>query len=172
MESWEFGRMVRQWRDKVAPETIGVPQGRRRRATGLRREELAAAAGNFIGSGSRAVLTEQEHADLLAGMAADLRLTVSRYPADRSLAQLVDTLTADSPRFAELWRSADLQTRPDPARRKVIAHPAVGPITLDRDALVVAGDDLRIMVYTAEPGSEDADKLSLAIVLGTQSLIG
>jgi len=36
----------------------------------------------------------------------------------------------------------------------------------------VAGDDLRIMVYTAEPGTEDAVRLELAIVLGTQSLVG
>jgi hypothetical protein len=35
---------------------------------------------------------------------------------------------------------------------------------------VVAGDNLRIMAYTAEPGTEDADRLELAIVLGTQSL--
>jgi len=37
--------------------------------------------------------------------------------------------------------------------------------------LIVAGDDLRITVYTAEPGSEDAEKLGLAIVLGTQALV-
>src|SRR3954471_1359229 len=37
--------MVRRCRDRVAPETVGVPVGRRRRATGLRREELAGLAG-------------------------------------------------------------------------------------------------------------------------------
>src|SRR6478736_6097364 len=41
----EFGRMVRRSRDRVAPESVGVPVGRRRRATGLRREELAGLAG-------------------------------------------------------------------------------------------------------------------------------
>src|SRR6201995_3200718 len=45
MEGWEFGRMVRRWRDRVAPEAVGVPVGRRRRAAGLRREELAGLAG-------------------------------------------------------------------------------------------------------------------------------
>jgi transcriptional regulator with XRE-family HTH domain len=43
--SWEFGRTVRRWRDRVAPKTVGVPVGTRRRATGLRREELAGLAG-------------------------------------------------------------------------------------------------------------------------------
>src|ERR1700744_3990651 len=45
MDSWEFGPTVRQWRDRVAPASVGVAQGRRRRATGLRREELANLAG-------------------------------------------------------------------------------------------------------------------------------
>jgi hypothetical protein len=49
--------------------------------------------------------------------------------------------------------------------------PAVGRITLDCDTLIVAADDLRIMIYTAEPETEDAERVSLAIVLGTQALI-
>jgi hypothetical protein len=47
----------------------------------------------------------------------------------------------------------------------------VGRIALDCDTLIVAADDLRIMIYTAEPETEDAARLALAIVLGTQSLI-
>ena len=50
------------------------------------------------------------------------------------------------------------------ARRKVIDHPAVGRITLDCDTLIVAADDLRIMIYTAEPETEDVERLSFAIV--------
>ncbi len=45
METWEFGRMLRRSRDRVAPATVGVPLGGRRRAAGLRREELAGLAG-------------------------------------------------------------------------------------------------------------------------------
>ena len=41
----EFGRVVRQWRDRVSPEAAGVPVGGHRRAAGLRREELAQLAG-------------------------------------------------------------------------------------------------------------------------------
>ena len=44
MESWEFGQAIRRWRDRLAPETVGVPVGDRRRAAGLRREELAGLA--------------------------------------------------------------------------------------------------------------------------------
>ena len=48
----------------------------------------------------------------------------------------------------------------------------MGALTLDCDLLKVAGSDLTIMVYTAEPGTEDAEKLALIAVLGTQSLVG
>ncbi|WP_027344651.1 helix-turn-helix transcriptional regulator [Hamadaea tsunoensis] len=280
MEAWEFGRTVRRWRDRAAPEAVGVPVGRRRRAAGLRREELASLAGisadyltrleqgratapsaqvvealaralrlsdperdllyqlaghaapgpgvvpsrltpsvqrlldrlaytpvvvydptwtlvmanapydalmgetstwrdlernavwrNLLGPKSRVVHTEREQADHEARLVADLRLTASRYPADRSLRKLVADLTARSPRFAELWDSDAPPPLPDMSKRKTIDHPSVGRITLDCDTLLVAVDDLRITVYTAEPGTQDAERLALAIVLGTQSLV-
>lgn len=273
--------MVRRWRDRVAPETVGVRVGGRRRATGLRREELAGLAGisadyltrleqgrstspsaqvveslaralrlsdaerdllyrlaghaapgfdvvpsritasvqrlldrlantpvvvydatwtllvanapydalmgetttwrgiernavwrNIVGPGTRAVHTQEEKADFEASLVADLRLTAARYPADRTLRRLVSELVARSQRFAELWESGDPEPhQQDPSRHKTIDHPTVGRITLDCDTLIVAADDLRIMVYTAEPGTEDAERLALAVVLGTQSLV-
>ena len=48
----------------------------------------------------------------------------------------------------------------------------MGALTLDCDVLSVAGSDLRIMIYTAEPGTRDAERLALLAVLGTQSLVG
>jgi MmyB-like transcription regulator ligand binding domain len=87
------------------------------------------------------------------------------------LKQLTRDLAAHSPRFVELWESGGAEPHHDYGRRKIIDHPDVGRITLDCDVLVVAADDLRIMIYTAEPETEDAERLALAIVLGTQSLI-
>ncbi|MEZ0112642.1 transcriptional regulator with XRE-family HTH domain [Catenulispora sp. EB89] len=280
MESSEFGRMVRRSRDRVAPEAVGMPAGRRRRAVGLRREELAALAGisadyltrleqgratapsvqvvealaqalrlpdaerevlyrlaghampgpdlvpsrltpsvqrlldrlshtpvvvydatwtlltanapydALMGETShlhglernaiwrnlhglnRTVHTPREQADHEARLVADLRLTASRYPADQSLRRLVRDLADDSPRFADLWDAGDTPPPPaDLAKQKVVEHPSVGRIALDCDTLIVAGDDLRIMAYTAEPGTADAERLALAIVVGTQSLV-
>jgi transcriptional regulator with XRE-family HTH domain len=280
VESWAFGQAVRRWRDRAAPETAGLPVGGRRRAAGLRREELAALAGisvdyltrleqgratspssqvvealaralrlsdaerellfrlaglaapghdvvsaritpsvqrlldrlahtpvvvydaawnlivanraydalmgettswrgierngvwrNLVGPGSRAVDTPEEHALLESRLVADLRMTAARYPADRELGRLITQLTSQSPRFAELWKSSEVVSPQDQARHKIIEHPDVGLIALDCDTLIVAGDDLRIMVYTAEPDTEDAERLALAIVLGTQSLV-
>jgi hypothetical protein len=62
--------------------------------------------------------------------------------------------------------------RPAPSRPKTIDYPHVGALSLDRDALSVTGSDLRIMVYTARPGSQDVDCLALLDVVGTQSFVG
>jgi len=279
VEAWEFGRTLRRWRDRVTPDAVGVSSGVRRRATGLRREEVAALAGisvdyltrleqgravspseqviealaralrlsdaerdhlfslaglaapglgmvstwippsvqrlldrlantpvcihdaawnlivanapydalmgettawrgierngvwrNLIGPGNRAVHTPAEKAAFDEGLVASLRLTAGRYPTDRTLHTLINELRAASQRFVELWETAELPDPRDQSRRKIIDHPDVGRITLDCDVLTVAGDDLRITVYTTEPASQDAKKLELSIILGTQTL--
>ena len=280
MQAWEFGATLRRWRDRVTPEAVGLPVGRRRRTSGLRREELASLAGisvdyltrleqgratapsdqvvealaralrlsdaereqlfalaglatpgsgvvpmritpsvqrlldrlahtpvcvhdaawnlllanapydalmgetstwrgiernavwrHLAGPGNRAVHTAAERAEFEEGLVASLRLTAGRYPTDRALARLISELRASSPRFVDLWQTAEL---PDPraqSRHKTIDHPGVGLITLDCDLLIAPGDDLRLTIYTAEPGTDDAERLALAMVLGTQTLV-
>ncbi|MDQ6657911.1 MAG: helix-turn-helix transcriptional regulator [Actinomycetota bacterium] len=278
MEGQEFGRAVRRWRDKASPEAVGLPAGGRRRATGLRREELAGITGisvdyltrleqgratspstqviealaralrltdperellfrlggqlppgrqtvsqriptsmqrlldrlsgnpvavydamwtlidanraydalsgasgwrgiernaiwrNLVGPGPFAMQTPLQLIEQQEGLVADLRLTAARYPADPRVQRLVAELFRQSPRFAGLWSSGDIKSHEDRSRHKFIDHPEVGRIGLDCDTLVVAGDDLRIMVYSTEPATEDAERLTLAIVLGRQSL--
>ncbi len=135
----------------------------------LRGIERNAVWRNLVGPGNRAAHTPSEKADLDAQLVADLRLTAARYPADRRLQLLIRQLGAASSRFVELWES-DVPA-PRTSRHKVIEHPVVGPIALDCDTLVVTDDDIRVMVYSAEPASDDADRLALAIVLGTQQLV-
>jgi hypothetical protein len=126
---------------------------------------------HLVGPGTRAVHTPEQQAEFEAGLVADLRLTAARYSADQRLKQLTRDLAAQSPRFVELWDSGAPRPHQDFGRRKVIDHPDVGRITVDCDTLIVAADDLRIMIYTAEPETPDAELLALAIVLGTQSLV-
>lgn len=280
MHHSEFGRTLRRLRDHVAPETVGIVPGGRRRAEGLRREELAAladisadyltrleqgratapsaqvvealarslrvadaerellfrqaghavpgadvvpsrippsvqrlldrladtpfvvldAAGtiltanapydalmgpvaalrghernatwrHLVGPGGRAVHVPEEQRVFEASLVASLRLTAARYPRDRGLRQLVRDLRAASPRFVELWDAGGSPPPRDSGRRKTILHPVVGAITVDCDTLQIATDDLTVMAYTAEPGTEDAERLALAVVLGTQSLV-
>ncbi len=82
--------------------------------------------------------------------------------------RLVAELRAGSASFAELWEAGAVGSHE--AARKTILHPEVGPVTLDCDVLSVSGSDLRIVAYTAEPGSEDAEGLALLSVVGTRAL--
>ncbi|MBL1088017.1 MULTISPECIES: helix-turn-helix transcriptional regulator [Streptomyces] len=124
----------------------------------------------FLGSGGRVRHTAQSRRALETAVVADLRAAVRRYPADQRLRQLIAELRANSDRFAELWDSGAVGRHE--ASRKTIDHPQVGTMTLDCDLLSVAGSDLRIMIYTAEPGTEDAERLELLAVLGTQTMVG
>jgi hypothetical protein len=126
---------------------------------------------HLTGMANRTVHTPEEWSEFKALMVADLRTTVSRYPADQALRRLIKDLSAQSRLFAELWEADTPQSRREQSKRKTIEHPEVGRLTLDCDTLFVATDDLRIMIYTAEPGTEDAERLQLAIVLGTQELV-
>jgi hypothetical protein len=58
------------------------------------------------------------------------------------------------------------------SRTKTFAHPELGTITLDCDALAVQGSDLQVIVYTAPTGSADAEALALLATIGRQSFPG
>lgn len=275
MSRSELGEALRVWRDRVTPDSVGLPAGGRRRARGLRREELSQLAGisadyvirleqgraanpsaqvvEALARALRLDAAEREHLFRLAGLAvpgpgtiprhitpgvhrildrlagtavavydatwtqllanplytaligqwdgkdlnaawrafvtsttrvrhtpesngalqellaADLRRTAALYPHDPVLRDLLAELRARSPRFAELWDTGN--TAEHRAARKTVDHPQIGAITLDCDVLHVAGSHLRIMVYTAQPGTEDAERLALLDVIGTQSLV-
>ncbi|MFI6683998.1 helix-turn-helix transcriptional regulator [Streptomyces sp. NPDC050485] len=124
----------------------------------------------FVGSDARVRHTSQSRLALESAVVADLRAAARRYPADRRLRHLITELRANSDRFAELWDSGAVGRHE--ASRKTIDHPHVGAVTLDCDVLSVAGSELRILIYTAEPGSQDAERLELLKVLGTQTLVG
>ncbi len=68
-------------------------------------------------------------------------------------------LLAKSTSFGSLWNRYEALT--DLPTRKTVAHPVLGDITLDCEVLMVAGNDLRIIVYTAAPGTSDAANLEL-----------
>lgn len=278
MTATELGKALRRWRDRVSPQAAGLPVGGHRRASGLRREELALLAGisvdyvtrleqgraanpsgqvvealsralrlsgdertylyglaelvppgpdvvpqfitpsvqrlldrlvdtpvavsdaamtlllanpmysalmgdfsglrgferngvwrNFLGRPTRVRHTPEEQRAFHAGLVAELRATSARYPADRQLRRMIGELRVQSAEFAELW-DAGVVGRLD-ASHKTIEHPQVGLVTLDCDLLRVEENDLHILVYSAEPGTEAAEKLELISVLGTQSLV-
>ncbi len=100
---------------------------------------------------------------------ADLHAALGRYPQEPELRSLVPDLHTASQRFAELWRARP--TAQHVTDRKTFDHPQVGRITLDCDVLTVHGTDLRLIVYSAPPGSRDAVALELiGVVVGAAGL--
>ena len=125
---------------------------------------------HFTSAGSYVRYTPEGRRAHEKGLVGSLRETSDRYPADPGLQSLIAQLCAHSTRFAELWDAGAVGRRD--SNRKIIDHPDVGTLELDCDILTVTGSDLRIMIYTAEPGTEAADRLALLSVLGTQSFAG
>ncbi|MBE1875696.1 helix-turn-helix transcriptional regulator [Myceligenerans pegani] len=271
----EFASVLRAWRDRVSPASVGLPAGAGRRARGLRREELAALAGvsvdyivrleqgraanpspqllgalavalrlddaerdhlfrvagaapprrgavprhitpgvqrviDRLGSIPLAVFTatheivrwnrlwaallgdpseyvgidrnfvwrhfihgtpeveyDDEHAEeFAADLVADLRAALGRYPHDAPLMQLISRLRAESPEFENRWSTARIAEH---RSSKKVIRTKVGRITVDCDVLAVPGSDLRVVAYTAAPGTEDAARLDLLRVTGLET---
>ncbi|GAA1550587.1 helix-turn-helix transcriptional regulator [Kribbella hippodromi] len=272
----ELGRTLHGWRDRVTPEQVGLAVGGRRRAPGLRREELAQLAGlsvdyivrleqgraespsvqvlsalaralrlsdaernhlfvlagevepspgrvsayippgvqrivdqlegaplcvcdaawtmitwnplfaamsgdpsrfqgrrrniiyrNFTEPGGRIVQTPEQQREFRNAMVTDLRASLARYPQDPELRALIEELRGYA-EFARLWDERVVGFHR--SERKTIRHPEVGDFSIDCDVLAVPGSDLRIVVYTAAPGTEAAEKLRLLSVIGLQAL--
>jgi transcriptional regulator with XRE-family HTH domain len=98
---------------------------------------------------------------------ADLRRAAGRYPNDPRLARLIQSRLAGNEHFAQLWRDGGVAGHRED--RKVIQHPEIGDITVDCDVLNDSDTDLKVVAYTAAPGSEDETKLGLARVVGAQA---
>lgn len=101
---------------------------------------------------------------------ADLRRASARYPGEARLAALIRRALDGNPRFAQLWRDAAVARHTED--RKTIRHPDVGDITVDCDVLSDGETDLKIIIYTAVPGSEDETKLDLTRIVGIRPAAG
>jgi hypothetical protein len=129
-----------------------------RSGTGSRNLLLAHFTGSTLGQGGNRIVYRSTDADAFgASLVADLRRVHGRYPNDRGVRQLVDTLLETSDRFRELWNTGAVGEHQ--SERKVVRNDLVGDIELDCDVFTVAGTDLRIVAYTAATGSDAAEKL-------------
>jgi len=111
---------------------------------------------------------EEDHAIHSRSYVATLRAAHGRMSHDPEADELVDALLAESPEFAALWNRHEVAVRGD--ERKRIVHPSVGLLTLDCQILTAENLTERLVVFTATPGSEDAERLTLLAVIGTQDL--
>ncbi|WP_049565230.1 helix-turn-helix transcriptional regulator [Nonomuraea sp. SBT364] len=103
-------------------------------------------------------LGDEEKGRFARASVADLRMAAGRYPDDAGLQALVTEMLALSPEFARLW--AEHEVRPRREQRKIITHPRVGRIEAICQVMPVPDrDDLRLVLYTAEPGSRSHQAL-------------
>jgi transcriptional regulator with XRE-family HTH domain len=123
---------------------------------------------HFAGLPSRVSHTPEQEARFEAAVVADLRSATARYPTDAGLRSLIKDLRGVSTDFARLWETGIVGVHETDT--KTIHHPDVGTLTLDCDVLMVPGSDLRIVAYTAAPGSDASDRLRLLNVIGTQAM--
>ncbi|MEU2979916.1 helix-turn-helix transcriptional regulator [Streptomyces hirsutus] len=103
-----------------------------------------------------------------ASLVADLRRSAGRYPDDAQLRQLAARLNETSTQFRELWQRHEIAEHGPTIRR--VVHSEVGTLDLDCDILTTQRHDLRILMYTAEPGSESDSRLALLATIGTQHM--
>ncbi|WP_280891220.1 helix-turn-helix transcriptional regulator [Streptomyces sp. LBL] len=133
-------------------------------------------AGALLGEFTRLPLTERNLLSLLLHPEADqtcpnrtatvaeliamLRTQVAACPGHPRAVQLIGELAVNSDEFATLWARHDVEETTRGRMR--VNHPLVGELNLDWDAYPLPGDPgPMLIVYTAEEGGPDAERLQL-----------
>lgn len=122
----------------------------------------------FTEPGSRDVYHRDDHGLRGRIFVAELRTVHSHQGDDSRAGALVRELLAKSPEFAAVWAAHEVAEKHPSTKRLV--HTEVGDLTLHCQTLLDTDAGHRLLVYTAEPGSVDAEKLDLIRVIGTQAL--
>ena len=111
----------------------------------------------FLDPHSRGFFLDWDHvADDLVGA---LRVQAGRDPRDRALSDLIGELSTRSDEFVARW--ARQNVRLHRTARKRLHNRVVGDIELTGNALELLGDDLTLIAYTADAGSQAEDQLQL-----------
>ncbi|GAA5038335.1 helix-turn-helix transcriptional regulator [Microbacterium fluvii] len=122
----------------------------------------------FTDPDTRALYDPRDHDYLGRMFASGLRqFAAARGPHSRAAA-LAEQLRGENDEFRRVWELHEVGLRPRETKRYV--HPEVGALTLACQTLLDEDRGHRLLVYTAAPGSESAEKLRLLSVLGAQAL--
>jgi transcriptional regulator with XRE-family HTH domain len=120
----------------------------------------------FADRGSRRLIPEDLQPVLMTSHVADLRATHARRPHDEEVNALIRDLLEASDEFRELWERHDVAVMRNCT--KTILHPVVGPLALASEVLLDSTGEQSLVLYTAQPGTDTADKLELLRVLGRE----
>jgi hypothetical protein len=121
----------------------------------------------FVIPGERSLYPQDDHDRHSRTYVANLRAVFGRDPGDVEARELIDALRRESPEFADLWSHHEVAVRRDTPKR--IAHPMIVLLTLDCQVLTAENQTERLVVFTAAPGSEDANRLELLSVVGSET---
>ncbi|HEY4915512.1 MAG TPA: helix-turn-helix transcriptional regulator [Solirubrobacteraceae bacterium] len=154
----DLGVTLRQ--NRLAESLAGVQT----HYTGLRRSMIYRW---FTEPDQRAIHPLEDHPKHSRIHVASLRAVHGRSADDLEARELVDRLLAESEEFGTLWERHEVASRTGTMKR--FLHPLVGPLTLDCQVLTAENVTERLIVFTASPGSEDADRLALLSVVGSQA---
>lgn len=108
------------------------------------------------------------HEHLARLWASGLREAATRRGPQSRAARYVELLLERSEEFRAVWALHEVGVRPSELKRFV--HPELGVLELQCQNLVDPAQSHSLLVYTAEPGSESAEKLQLLAVIGAQQL--
>jgi hypothetical protein len=111
---------------------------------------------------------EVDHGRQSRAHVAALRAAYGVLGARSRAGEIVAELSARSEEFVRLWEAHEVSRRFE--QHKVMVHPQVGEIEVDCQALFTEDESQALIVLTAAPGSEAADKLEFLRVLGTQTV--
>ncbi|GAA1830460.1 helix-turn-helix transcriptional regulator [Agromyces salentinus] len=122
----------------------------------------------FTDPATRALYAPEDHAFLSRLWASGLRQVATLRGADSRAAHLAEQLLAQSEEFREVWGLHEVGIRPRDVKHFV--HPELGVLELACQTLLDPAQSHSLLVYTAIPGSETAEKLQLLSVIGSQTL--
>ncbi len=120
----------------------------------------------FTDPRERQIYPPEDHERQAHANVANLRFAYGIGGPRSRAAHIVSELTKLSPKFTELWARHEVSNRFED--HKVLLHPEIGPIELDCQALLTEDQSQALLVLTAAPRSEAAEKLALLHVLGHQ----
>ncbi|MDQ0382428.1 helix-turn-helix transcriptional regulator [Amycolatopsis thermophila] len=120
----------------------------------------------FTDPAERLIYPEHDRARQGRALVAGLRAALGSMGPQSRAGELVRVLTKASPEFAQLWDRHEVAKRFED--HKVLVHPQLGEIEVDCQVLFTEDQSQALLVLTAPPRTEAAEKLQLLGVVGTE----
>lgn len=145
--------------------SVALQGDHRRFGTGI---EASAAWKWFTEPGFRALALPGDEQRQGRIRVANLRATWARRRGDADVCALVDGLLARSEEFRMIWERHEVGIAQED--HKTLVHPRVGTVDVDCEILATADGGQRLIILSAQPGTQAHGKLKLLGVLGEQDV--